>query len=389
MAGVTGLAVATSLPLPGVIDPPADLHRYGFLFASGAEVVRAGGDGPLDPAPDVTGRVVGAIPFAEGAAPVLLCPERFERTIPRPRGQREAAPNAESRIVAIPDRAEYTRLVASVVQALREHTRLGGPLRKVVLARRLDIVQDVLIDVDRLAARLRLDRNVTTVVLRANDKRGRCRRALLAASPEVLLEKRDGKVWSIPLAGSARRSARPSDDEAAGRRLLASNKDLEEHRLVVEYVLDTLASFCVSLSAPPRPRLSRTASMWHLATRVEGELRDPETPSLEIARRLHPTPAVCGVPTAESARLISQLEPFSRGLYGGAVGWSDGTGDGRWMVTLRCAEISGHRASLFAGAGIMANSDPDAECEETSAKFRALLSAFGIAENGGGAPKAR
>ena len=146
--------------------------------------------------------------------------------------------------------------------------------------------------------------------------------------------------------------------------------------------MDALAPLCTSLAGAPEPSLSRTHSMWHLSTSIEGKLRDPDMPSVTIARHLHPTPAVCGVPVRAASRFIREHEPFGRGLYGGAVGWSDGSRDGRWMVTLRCAEVDGRAASLYAGAGILPTSDPSAECEETSAKFHAMLSAFGITEDG-------
>ena len=122
--------------------------------------------------------------------------------------------------------------------------------------------------------------------------------------------------------------------------------------------------------------------MWHLATHVEGELRDPAVCSLELARALHPTPAICGVPTETANEVIQRLEPFDRGFYSGAIGWVDGRGDGRWMVTIRCAEIVGSRALLYAGAGIVAGSDPESEAAETSAKFIALLRALDIDEEG-------
>ena len=365
-----------------VSERSAAPHRYELLFAARDEVVRAAGSEPADSAADADGLVAGAIPFDAGAPAALFRAASFGRSPPGAPVEREQPPAGACELVARPPRAEYARLVERVVRTLQAEREAGGALKKVVLARRLDLVRKESIDVTRLAARLRQDRHVTTLLLHLRDENGGLGRSIVGASPELLVEKRGDAVWSVPLAGSAPRSRTRSADEAAARELLRSRKDQEEHRLVVEYVLDTLSPLCASVSAVPAPTLSRTASMWHLATRVEGRLRDPDTPSLTLARRLHPTPAVCGVPTSESARLISELEPFDRGFYGGVLGWSDGTGDGRWAITIRCADVSGTRASLFAGAGILPDSDPEAECAETSDKFRALLSAFGIAEEG-------
>lgn len=377
-----GIGPAAPAALRPESERPAALHRYDLLLAARDEVVRAAGSAPADPEADAADLVAGAIPFAPGAPAALFRAESFGRSPPGEPGEREQAPAGECTLVARPPRAEYAGLVERVVGTLRAEREADGSLKKVVLARRLDVLWREPIDVARLAARLRHDRHVTTLLLRMRDGRDAPARSIVGATPEVLVEKRGAAVWSVPIAGSAARSRVRSADEAAARELLRSRKDREEHRLVVEYVLDTLSPLCVSVSATPAPTLSRTASMWHLATRVEGRLRDPNTPSLTLARRLHPTPAVCGVPSSKSARLISELEPFDRGFYGGTVGWSDGTGDGRWVITIRCADVSGSRASLFAGAGILPDSDPEAECAETSDKFRTLLSAFGIAEEG-------
>jgi isochorismate synthase len=124
--------------------------------------------------------------------------------------------------------------------------------------------------------------------------------------------------------------------------------------------------------------------MWHLGTRIVGTLKDEETPVAELAAALHPTPAVCGLPRRRAAEVISALEGYDRGFYAGAVGWADEQGDGEWYVSIRSARIAGAHATLYAGAGIVAGSDPAAETDETSAKFVAMLSALGIDEHGHG-----
>ena len=129
--------------------------------------------------------------------------------------------------------------------------------------------------------------------------------------------------------------------------------------------------------------------MWHLGTRIEGRLRDDSTPSVLLASALHPTPAVCGMPMARAADLIRKLEPVARDFYAGAVGWCDANGDGAWYVAIRCAEISGRQARLYAGAGIVPGSDPMAEAAETGAKFGAFLAALGLPQDAGLAGVAR
>jgi isochorismate synthase len=116
-----------------------------------------------------------------------------------------------------------------------------------------------------------------------------------------------------------------------------------------------------------------TANVWHLSTRFRGVLRDAATDVLQLVAALHPTPAVCGSPRETASEVIRASEPFERGAYAGPVGWIDAEGDGEWAIALRCAELQGDRATLFAGAGIVAGSDPEAELDETERKFRAFL----------------
>ncbi|MYX77385.1 chorismate-binding protein, partial [Streptomyces sp. SID3915] len=155
-------------------------------------------------------------------------------------------------------------------------------------------------------------------------------------------------------------------------------KDLHEHAVVVDAVREALAPFCTRLEAPERPTLIRTATMWHLSTTLTGDLTDPAAASaLDLASALHPTPAVCGTPTEAARAVIAESEPFDRGAYTGMLGWQDAEGDGEWVVTIRCAEAEGTTLRLFAGAGVVAQSSPDAETAETGAKFRTFLNAVG------------
>jgi len=166
--------------------------------------------------------------------------------------------------------------------------------------------------------------------------------------------------------------------ERAAQALLASTKDHDEHRHVVEAIVDGLAPYCSHIDAQPRPALHATASMWHLGTRIHATLKDPQASAAALLAQLHPTPAVCGTPRLAALQRIGELEPVPRGFYAGAVGWLDAQGDGDWYVAIRCARLQGTQLRLFAGAGIVAESQPEAEVAETAAKFAALLNALGV-----------
>jgi isochorismate synthase len=158
--------------------------------------------------------------------------------------------------------------------------------------------------------------------------------------------------------------------------LVRSAKNQREHAAVVEAVADTLARHCTKLRVDPEPHLVATATVWHLATAVRGRLRRFAPSALALAAELHPTPAVCGTPADVAGALIARLEPASRGLYSGLVGWVDTRGDGEWAVSLRCALITRALVRIQAGAGIVALSQPDLEVEETELKFRTIVDAL-------------
>ena len=164
----------------------------------------------------------------------------------------------------------------------------------------------------------------------------------------------------------------PDEDRANAEALLASAKNREEHAIVVEAIEDVLGMYCEHLDHDPEPVLVETANVWHLATRFRGTLRIPSPGVVELVAALHPTPAVGGTPTATAKAAIDELEPFDRGGYAGAVGWMDAEGDGEWAIALRCARLDGQRATLYAGAGIVADSQPADELDETDRKFRAV-----------------
>ncbi|MGW4383867.1 isochorismate synthase [Kitasatospora sp. NPDC004531] len=317
--------------------------------------------------------LVGAIPFAPGAPARLFVPQRVRTAGPVTAPGPSAAPAGRAwRSRAVPDPDGYRSAVARAVR------RLAGasPLEKVVLARTLELTAPGGADLAAMAARLlHRDPHGYTFAVPAGGSA-----TLVGASPELLVSRRGARVVSNPLAGSAARSADPVEDRRRAEQLLCSAKDLAEHAFVVDAVREALAPYCAELVAPARPTLLRTAAMWHLSSTVTGLLREPSTSALELALALHPTPAVCGTPTGPARAAIGELEPFDRGLYTGVVGWGDASGDGEWVVTLRCAEADGDRLRLFAGAGVVAASDPERELAETTAKFRTLLDALGLAD---------
>jgi isochorismate synthase len=240
-----------------------------------------------------------------------------------------------------------------------------------VLARTIEVDAERELDPIRLAQRLRsVDPDAYTFVLPTPDG------TMVGASPELLVSRRGPRIRSNPLAGSAPRAADPEEDRANADALVASAKDREEHAIVVDAVDRALRPFCRELRHDREPVLLATANVWHLSTRFAGILREPAARSLDLVAALHPTPAVGGAPRDVAVTLIDRLEPFDRGCYAGPAGWTDANGDGDWAIALRCAELRGSRATLYAGAGIVADSDPASELDETERKFRAFLDAL-------------
>jgi menaquinone-specific isochorismate synthase len=194
---------------------------------------------------------------------------------------------------------------------------------------------------------------------------------MVGATPELLIRRTGGDIESLVLAGTTARGDTPADDRARAARLFASAKDREEHRYAAEMVRDALTPLCADLTVPAEPELLTLPNVTHLASPLRGRLAADRS-VLDVVAALHPTPAVCGTPTDIAMDLIRELEGMDRGRYAGPVGWVDARGDGEWGIALRCAEIDGTRARLFAGCGIVADSDPDAELAEARTKFRPM-----------------
>lgn len=202
---------------------------------------------------------------------------------------------------------------------------------------------------------------------------------LIGASPETLVTVRSGTVTARVLAGTIGRGADADADTAASAHLASSTKDLDEHQYAVQSVLASLRPHTRALAASEQPFLLKLPNLFHLATDVEGELRGGES-ALDLVRALHPTAAVAGTPTAAAIEAIRDLEPFDRGRYAGPVGWVDAAGNGEWAIALRCAQFTAAaddiRVTAYAGAGIVAGSDPESELLETRVKFRPLVDAL-------------
>ena len=199
----------------------------------------------------------------------------------------------------------------------------------------------------------------------------------VGASPETLVTVSNGTVTARVLAGSTGRGTDAQTDKAAAADLFASPKDRKEHEFAVRDVLTALAKHTSELSTTENPFTLKLPNVWHLASDIEGKLSDGST-SLNLIAALHPTAAVAGTPTSVALELIEQLEPFDRGRYAGPVGWVGADGDGEWAIGLRSAQIDPNGdVTAFAGAGIVADSDPAHEFAETRMKFRPIIDAFG------------
>jgi isochorismate synthase len=243
----------------------------------------------------------------------------------------------------------------------------GGHLTKVVIARDILISADKPLDIRAILRRLRA--SFGSSYRYSID-------GFIGASPELLIARHGDVVRSHPLAGTTPRTGDPATDARLASELIASMKNQVEHRVVIDVVNDTLLPWCSYLDWEAEPSIVAVANVQHLGTRMEGWLSQPAPSVLEMARALSPTPALGGHPRDEALALIEKVEGMDRGRYGGAVGWLDSSGNGMFAVAIRCAEITGTEARLFAGGGIVAESDPLAELAETQAKFQAMISAI-------------
>lgn len=259
---------------------------------------------------------------------------------------------------------EWKQLVAKAVGEME-----GGSLAKVVLARQVEVVANRPFVLHETLARL-ASLYPSCAVFHVE--------GFIGASPEILLRRIGTEILSHPLAGTVARSGDRATDEALLAALMSSGKDRHEHELVVDEIATTLRPLCASLDVPKAPTVMLLRNVSHLGSAIRGVLssRVPLPTSLGLAALLQPTPAVGGMPMEAALRWQRDNEGFDRACYAGPVGWVDTRGDGEWVLGLRSANVSGRRAVLYAGNGIVAGSDPDAELAETQLKLQALLAAL-------------
>jgi isochorismate synthase len=277
----------------------------------------------------------------------------------------DPAPAGRYRVASAMPPEHYEAAVARAVELIR-----AGPLQKVVLAREVQVHAGggaSNFDPAALFGVLREGFPSCTVFCVGRDDA-----AFVAASPELLVRREGHRVSALALAGSMRRSADPAVDDHLGAQLLHSEKDREEHAIVIHRIEQALRAHALWTAAPPEPTLVKVANIQHLATPIRAQLAQP-LDVIELLELMHPTPAVGGEPLERARRLIPALEGLDRGWYAGPVGWADATGDGEFCVALRCALLRGRVARCYAGVGVVRDSDPAAELAETEVKLAALL----------------
>jgi len=267
-----------------------------------------------------------------------------------------------------PDREGWGRLVGLMAGAVGR-----GRLDKVVLARRLDLELGAPVDVAAVVCKLAAGAPESATFLFA-----RGGRAFVGATPERLARVDGNAFRTVAIAGSTRRGADAAEDAALAAALLTSDKDREEHSIVVDELRARLAPLAADLRVGAVPGVLVLRDLQHLVTPVEGVLRE-RVGLLALAGLLHPTPAVGGAPTDAALAMLAEHEGFDRGWYAGPVGWLGPDGDGELMVALRSGVLDGRSASLFAGCGIVADSDPAREWAESRLKLRPMLGALGVA----------
>ena len=390
----TGAAAAFSLP-EGLEDVHALSAVRAWLAAVEHQTPHAAPDAERAPGPIA----LGAFAFDRGAPALLVVPavtwcrdvdgrtwvvevrprdatgtRRASRVRRLPDGSAaRAAAGADPgtaldavRFRQVPSPDEYAEAVAIAISDIR-----GGRLMKVVLARTVEVRLPTPAVPSRLLATLWGGDRVFSP-FSVPTPAGR----LVGASPELVVSRRGRRVTSHVFAGTVPLSE-PDDDDA--QRLFDSEKDRAEHRLAVDEIVHALERRCVGLTVPAEPTVVRLRSDARLGTLIRGTLTttlsDGDT-ALELLALLHPTPAVGGVARAAALERISALEPAPRGYWAGAVGWTDGAGDGEWVLGIRSVELDGRRALVRAGAGVVAESDPRAELAETTVKLRPVLDAL-------------
>lgn len=384
LGGLAGRGEALRIELPGGLSDPDGVASVQRVLAAirTEDPLRLPGTGPV---------AIGALPFDPAASGHLVVPRRiFGRAgdvgwlttvepyepgpdaavqgpppddCPPPAPSQSEPPD-QFRLTPTMTHREWKEVIAAAVDLLER-----GDLAKVVLARRIDIDANRPFVISDLIERL-VALYPSCMVYSVD--------GFLGASPELLVRRSGDSVESHPLAGTVARSGDVHGDELLVSRLMGTPKIRHEHRVVVEAIASALAPLCASLEVPDAPSVLGLRNVSHLATHITGHLSPgPHPPSaLQLVGRIHPTPAVGGSPADEAVRYLQKVEGFDRGRYAGPVGWMDARGDGCFALGIRCAEVSGASARIYAGNGIVAGSEPADELAETQLKLQALLAAL-------------
>jgi salicylate biosynthesis isochorismate synthase/menaquinone-specific isochorismate synthase len=273
----------------------------------------------------------------------------------------DPAPSGRTKIRSVRAPYEFERAVETATERIA-----AGELEKVVLAREVTAEAPAAFDPGAVFGAIR-DLFPACFCFCAGTPEG----AFIGASPELLVRRLGAGVTTVALAGSTRRSSDPAVDDHLGERLLQSEKDRHEQAIVARRIQRKLGRHSVWVEAAPEPGLAKIANIQHLATPIQAQLVDPRS-AVEVAGLLHPTPAVGGEPWPASKALLD-LEQLDRGWYAGPIGWMDTAEDGEFCVGLRSALLRDRTAHLYAGVGVVADSDPAAELAETELKLGALL----------------
>jgi isochorismate synthase len=294
---------------------------------------------------------------------------RVERRLAALRGDAlpllDPAPAGRFRIASTAPPEHYEEAVARAVERIR-----AGAFQKIVLAREVVVHAPAPHDAAAVFGVLRGGFDSCYVYCAGSGDDGGA--AFVGASPELLVRREGQRASTVALAGSTRRSADPAVDAHLGEQLLRSEKDREEHAIVARRITRALRPHSVWVAAPDEPAIIRVANIQHLAMPIRAQLAEPRG-AVDLAGVLHPTPAVGGEPHAAAMPVIPALEGLDRGWYAGCLGWTDANEDGEFCVALRCALLRAREARLYAGVGVVRDSDPAAELAETEVKLSALL----------------
>ncbi len=266
-----------------------------------------------------------------------------------------------------PSPAQYERAVLDATNVMKSNT-----IQKVVLAQRVSGHADSDFDPANVTERMRQRDPDSTIYSLPALEVGRH----VGASPELLASIEGGKIYCRPLAGTAWFTGDGATAEP--HEVLASPKIGFEHRVVVDDILERLRAIGISADADSAPSVLHLRDVAHLATAIRGSVTSASRSALDVLFALQPTPAVGGLPRERAVTLIAELETNDRGLYAGAAGWIDGGGDGQWWVAIRGAEIAGREFTVWAGSGIVADSEPASEAHETASKVATIIGGLGV-----------